>query len=149
MFLFLYLIVGLLDLLVDFRSQIFFYFHSLHFKKKILLLLKLFKFLPNIRINKVSDIFTVVNLWYNIIFPLLWNYIMLLKRNTENPSTTLFFLILSDSFLFLNPFAQIYLNRKSLDVVSLLWLGYVHTIYVILLSFYNFSFRLGKFYIEN
>lgn len=78
MFLSFDLLIGFLDLLWNFRFKILLNFHSFHFQKQIFLFFKLIKSFPNIRINKICDIFTVINLWYNVILPLLRDNVVLL-----------------------------------------------------------------------
>ena len=96
---------GLFDLSINFRGQIIFDFHALHFQKKIFFFFEFIEFFPNIRINKISDVFTIEDFWDNIIFPVFWNDVMLLKWNAENTGASLLFFDLSDCLFFWDFFA--------------------------------------------
>lgn len=74
---------------------------------------------------------------------------MLLKGNVKNACSSFLFFELTNCFFFLDSFAQINCNSWSFDFISSLWLGDIHSVNVILLSFKGFSFRLRKLNVEN
>ena len=139
---------GLLNFLIDFWSQIILNFHAFHFKQKVFFLLELIKLFPNVRINKICNVFTVVDFRNDIVFPFFRNDVMLLKWNAENTCTALLLFNLSDSFLFLDFSGQVNLDWRPFDVVSLFRLGDVHAVDVILLCLDDFGFGLRQFDVE-
>jgi hypothetical protein len=140
---------SLFDFFIDFWSQIILNFHTFHFEQKVFFLFELLKFFPNVRVNKICNVFAVVNFRNNIVFPFFRDDVMFLKWNAENTCTALLLFDLSDSFLFLGFSAQVNLDWGPFDVISLFGLSDVHSVDVILLSFDDFRFGLGKFDVEN
>ena len=124
--------IGILDIRIDDILILIFKFQPLHSQQGNFFLFEFFQFIPNISINKVSYILTVVYLRYGIVFPFFRDDVVFLERDVEYSSASVLFLEFTDVGSF-DLHGTVDCDGWAFDVVAFLGLSDVDTIEVLFL----------------